>query len=103
MTLFIMISVAAALFVSGSILMELIKVRKALEYTAYRKEIHEVIETSFHGAGAEGVEEEWDNKKQHEYEHGEHNRQHHEESEEKQQPVQRIYRKTKIKVVTEDE
>lgn len=100
MTLFSMISIAIALFVGGSILLELIKIRKALEYTAYKKEVHEVIETSYHN------DEEEHECEQCEDEHHQHHHHHHHDKhkdDEGKKPIQRIYRKTKIKVVSEDE
>ena len=43
----IILGVAAALFVGFSILIELAKIRKALEHMAYKKEVHEIIETDY--------------------------------------------------------
>lgn len=101
-----MISIAVALFIGGSALLELIKIRKALEYTAYKKEIHEVIETSYHDDeedisddSGEGHHDCIDENCGH---HHHHHHKHHGNNEGKKKTIQKIYRKTKIKVVSED-
>jgi len=92
MSLFVILSILAALFIVFSILAELIKIRKAFEYTAYKKEVHEVIETSYHGENDE-QQEKTERQKDNEATG---------EIKESQKPVEKIYRKTRITVVSED-
>lgn len=48
----IILGILAMFFIGAAALMEIAKIRRALEHMAYKKEIHEIIETDYNPAEA---------------------------------------------------
>ncbi|OGF25979.1 hypothetical protein A2303_02665 [Candidatus Falkowbacteria bacterium RIFOXYB2_FULL_47_14] len=90
----IILGVLAMFLIGVSLLTEIAKIRRALEHMAYKKEIHEIIETDYEPEGTEaGDEPATDDSDEVKAEKPE---------KPKPAPIRR-YRKTRIKVVEERE